>query len=307
MRMFPIGAARTRLYLPLVVAFGLVAVACGSASNQAQPTSTSSSTSSSTSTSTSTSTTASTSTTTVTTAPPARTTVLAYFLRDEKVAPVAREAVGVATAAAAIDALLAGPTPAEQAIGLSSTVPAGTSRLGLTIHDRIATVDLSREFESGGGSASMQGRVAQVVFTLTQFPAVDAVTFWVDGRPLTVLGGEGLLLDKPQRRSDWEDFAPAILVESPLPFAEVTSPMRLKGTANTFEATFHVRLTDARGRVVYDHYATATSGTGFRGTFEITIPFGARHAGNASLRVYESSAEDGRPIHVVEFPVNLRG
>lgn len=299
MAMFPVGMLRRRLYLPLFVALGLVAVACGNTSNEAQPTSTSSSTSTATAPSSSTS-------TTVTTALPARSTVRAYFLRDEKVGPVAREATGVATAAAALDALLAGPTAAERVLGLTSTIPAGTSRLGLTINERIATVDLSRQFESGGGSASMQGRVAQVVFTLTQFPTVDAVTFRADGRPLTVLGGEGLLLDKPQRRSDWEDFAPAILVESPLPFAEVTTPLRISGTANTFEATFQVKLTDAKGRVVHDHYAMATSGTGTRGTFDVTIPFGATHAGTGSLRVYEFSAEDGRPIHVVEFPVTLK-
>lgn len=305
MATFPVGVLRRRLYLPLFAALGLVAVACGDASNQAQPTSTSSSTSTSTATSTGTAPSSSTSTT-VTTAPPARSTVRAYFLRDEKVGPVARDATGVATAAAALDALLAGPTAAEKALGLSSTIPAGTSRLGITIHDRIATVDLSRQFESGGGSASMQGRVAQVVFTLTQFPTVDAVTFKVDGRPLTALGGEGLPLDNPQRRGDWEDWAPAILVETPLPFAEVTSPLRISGTANTFEATLQIKLTDAKGRVVYDHYATATSGTGTRGTFDVTIPFGAAHVGTGSLRVYESSAEHGRPIHVVEFPVTLQ-
>ena len=290
----PAGVLRRRLYLPLIVALGLVAVACGDASNQAQPTSTSTATAPSSSTS-----------TTVTTAPPARSSVRAYFLRDEKVGPVARDATGVGTAAAALDALLAGPTAAEKVLGLSTTIPPGTSRLGITIHDRIATVDLSRQFESGGGSASMQGRVAQVVFTLTQFPTVDGVTFKVDGRPLTVLGGEGLVLDTPQRRSDWEDFTPAILVETPLPFAEVASPLRISGTANTFEATFQVTLTDAKGRVVYDHYATATSGSGTRGTFDVTIPFGATHAGTGFLRVYESSAEDGRPIHVVEFPITL--
>jgi hypothetical protein len=285
---FPVDVLRRRLYLPLFVVFGLLAAACGNASNEAQPTSTSSST-----------------TTTVTTAPPAHTTVRAYFLRDEKVGPVARDATGVATAAAALDALLVGPTAAERALGLNSTILAGTSRRGLTIHDRIATVDLSRQFESGGGSASMQGRVAQVVFTLTQFPAVEAVTFKVDGRQLTVLGGEGLVLDRPQRRSDWEAFAPAILVESPLPFADVTSPLRISGTANTFEATFQIKLTDAKGRTVYDHYAMATSGTGTRGTFDVSVSFNASHTGAGSLLVYESSAEDGRPIHVVGFPVTL--
>ena len=37
----------------------------------------------------------------------------------------------------------------------------------------------------------MQTRLAQVVYTLTQFPTVDGVVFSLDGEPIDVLGGEG--------------------------------------------------------------------------------------------------------------------
>jgi len=42
-----------------------------------------------------------------------------------------------------------------------------------------------------------------------------------------------------------------------------------------------------------------------RGTFDITAPFTNEVPGAGRLVVYESSAEDGRPIHVVEIPVRL--
>ena len=58
-------------------------------------------------------------------------------------------------------------------------------------------------------------RLAQVVFTLTQFPTVEGVNFKLDGEPIDVLGGEGIIIDHPMSRADYEDMSPAILVESP--------------------------------------------------------------------------------------------
>lgn len=231
--------------------------------------------------------------------------VRAYFLRDGFVGPVAREATGDGVASAAMEGLLAGPSADEEQAGLATAIPDGTELLGVTITDGVATVDLSEEFGSGGGSASMMGRVAQVVFTLTQFPTVDAVSFEVEGTPVTELGGEGLLLAAPQTRADWEDLTPAILVESPLPFEEVTSPLRITGTANTFEATFRIDVTDGEGLIVYDEPAMATSGTGTRGTFDVSASFEVPRPGIGSVIVFEDSAEDGSPIHIVEIPVRV--
>lgn len=152
-----------------------------------------------------------------------------------------------------------------------------------------------------GGSQPLGGGS----YTLTQFSTVQRVSFQLDGKPATALGGEGLMIDTPQTRNDWESMTPAILVESPLPGATLTSPFVLAGTANTFEATFMVSLTDAKGKKLYEHFVTATSGTGTRGTFSEKIPFSGAAAGVGTLKVYESSAKDGSAINVVELPVNL--
>src|SRR5437660_12930659 len=56
---------------------------------------------------------------------PVGTTVHVYFLRDGKVAPVAREVPAVGAAAAAEQALAKGPKAAERAVGLT-TAPAGS-------------------------------------------------------------------------------------------------------------------------------------------------------------------------------------
>jgi germination protein M len=254
----------------------------------------------------STSTTDTSTTTSTTTEEPAdETEVRAYFLRDEKVGPVAREATGDDVAADAMEGLLAGPTEEEEELGFGSTIPAGTELLGVSVDEGIATIDLSDEFGSGGGSASMQGRVAQVVFTLTQFPTVDSVLFELEGEPVDALGGEGLVLEEPQSREGWEDLSPAILVEAPLPFAEVTSPLRITGTANTFEAAFRVNVTDGDGLIVYDEPAMATSGTGTRGTFDISATFEVPRPGVGSVIVFEESAQDGSQINIVEVPIQV--
>ena len=229
-----------------------------------------------------------------------------YFLRDEKVGPTRRTVPQTQTPAkAAVDALLQGPTDADHTAGLSTSIPAGTKLNNVTIDQGTATVDLSSTFASGGGSSSMQGRVAQVVYTLTQFSTVTAVLFELDGQPATTLGGEGLVLDHPQTRADWESFTPAILVESPLPGDAINSPVHVIGTANTFEATFQIRITDSTGAKLYDHNAMATSGTGTRGTFDESVAFSTTHHGAGTLTVYELSAKDGSEVNIVSIPVVL--
>jgi germination protein M len=241
-----------------------------------------------------------------TTAPQEEQRLLVYLLRGEKVGAAARsvpESPGVG--AAAMRELLAGPTAAERDAGLATEIPAGTRLLGLAIADGVATVDLSSEFESGGGSLSMQSRVAQVVHTLTQFPTVHSVAFELDGEPVDAIGGEGVVVDPPVDRADFEDLAPAILLESPAPGETVSSPFRLLGTSNTFEATFMFQLRDASGNELASGFGTATSGSGERGTFDHEVTFSAASAGPGVLKMWEASAEDGSEIHVVEIPVQI--
>lgn len=242
-------------------------------------------------------------TTTTSTAPVETTTAKVYFLRGETVAPVGRDVDVASPARGAVEALLAGPTGADG--GLVSNVPAGTRLLGLDISGDVATVDLSSEFSSGGGSLSMLTRVAQVVYTLTQFPTVSSVAFHIDGQPVEAIGGEGVIVDPPRTRADFEDQTPAILVESPLPGERLASPFTASGTSNTFEATYLYSLTDSAGTVLADGFGTATSGTGTRGTWSQEIAFSDAAPGAAVLKMYESSAKDGSEINVVEIPVEL--
>jgi spore germination protein GerM len=245
--------------------------------------------------------------------PAGTTTIRAYFILgsftdNAGLVPVLRQVPKTrAVGAAAMEALIAGPNDAELGArpAMYTTIPEGTRFLGLTVDAGVATVNLSKEFESGGGSASVLGRLAQVVYTLTQFPTVKSVLFQIDGQRVTVFGGEGVALDQPVGRADYTDQLPAIFVDRPAWGGVLGNPARIVGMANVFEATFRVQILDAGGRALADAPVTATCGTGCWGTFDVTIPYHVGKAGWGTLRVFEPSAKDGSPASVTEYPVWL--
>jgi len=241
-------------------------------------------------------------TTAPTATPSSMTTLSLYFLRGEELGVAERRVPSTTKpATAATEALLAGPTAAERAAGLTTTVPEGTRLLGLRIQSGVATVDLSGAFASGGGSLSMQARVAQVVYTLTRFPTVRAVDFRLDGAMVETLGGEGLMLDAGQTRADWRGFEPAIFVERPGVGAVLTSPFVLSGTASVFEGAFSARLVGGGSRLV-DVPVQASRGAPGRGRFRESLPF-ATTSSSGTLIVFDQSMADGSRLDEVRIPV----
>jgi spore germination protein GerM len=99
----------------------------------------------------------------------------------------------------ALEELLAGPTVEERGRGLGTEIPAGTRLRSLTVREGVAFVDLTEEVGSGGGSASMQGRLWQIVYTATQM-GVQQVRILIEGEQRQALGGEGLMIDRPISR-----------------------------------------------------------------------------------------------------------
>lgn len=234
--------------------------------------------------------------------------VRVYFMHGDKIDVAHRTVTATRQVAnAAMSELLAGPTAADVAAGLATAVPSNTRLLGITIAGGVATVDLTAAFASGGGSLSMVGRLAQVTYTLTQFPTVTGVVFHLDGKAVTVFGGEGIILDHPAARDSFESVTPPILVEFPGRGWAVQSPLRVAGTANVFEAQFQAEITDGAGRVVAAQPVTATSGTGTRGSFDTTIAFPESASGPVTLTVFDSSPRDGSRIDVVSVPLELAG
>ncbi|QGG93771.1 GerMN domain-containing protein [Actinomarinicola tropica] len=236
-----------------------------------------------------------------------------YFLDGEEKIRVGhvRMVTEVGVGAAVMESLLEGPTAEDEALGLSSAIPDGTTLRSIDVGGGVATVDLSEEYTTGGGSLSMQARLAQVVYTLTQFPTVDEVEILVEGSPLEVLGGEGVLVDGPLTRADfqfdstYEWLEPMILVEAPRPGEVVPGDVVLVGgSSNTFEAAVYIEILDADGEVVVpETYTMATAGTGTTGTFEQPIELPADAPDQLVVRAYDVSAEDGGGrLGVTEVP-----
>lgn len=200
-----------------------------------------------------------------------------YFLRDGQVWPVARVVGDVLFDDVALDQLLAGPNGDETEIGLETALPADLE-LDVTVEDGVATVELE------GAEEVSREALAQIVYTETALPLVESVA----------IGGE------IYTRSDFEEQTPSVLVESPLPFEEVETPLRVTGTANTFEANFQYELLDSDGNVIDENFVTATSGTGTRGTFDFTTE---AVDDLATLVVFETSAEDGSRMREVQIPL----
>ena len=231
-------------------------------------------------------------------------TVLVYFLSGEKLATAERTLPATqAVARAAMDALCGGPNDYEEAAGLTSSVPEGTQVLGISVKDKVATVDLSGEYASGGGSLSMMTRVAQVVYTLTQFDTIRAVRFHLDGKPVEAIGGEGIIVDSPQRRADWEDFEPVIFVERPGVGATIASPVVISGRATVFEATIQLEVRDADDKILARGFTTATRGAPDRGRFRERLAYAGSATTDGFVIAYEQSMEDGSALHEVRVPV----
>ncbi len=124
--------------------------------------------------------------------PEGRTIPLKVYFMNPKIKPTVdcKEVIAVTAvvpytqgvARAALEFLLQGPTRADLGEGYVTNIPEGGKLNSLTIVIGEARADFNAATESGGGSCSMAGRVAQITETLKQFPTVKSVKLSIEGR-----------------------------------------------------------------------------------------------------------------------------
>jgi germination protein M len=250
---------------------------------------------------------------TPTPAPTGTMLVRAYFLLEEKgrnptLVPVLRTVPkSKATARAALTALLAGPTSREAAAdpAIRTMIPDGTRLLDVSATAGVATVNLSTEFATVTSTFSARARLAQVVYTLTQFSSIDRVRFELDGQPVTTFP-PSIAMNKSVSRATYRGtMLPDIWVDRPAWGAGLLPGGRVNGIANVFEAQFRLAVLDARGNVLVDKRVHATCGSGCWGSFDLTVSYSVGKGQWGRLRVWDPSERDGSPTSVREYPVWL--
>ena len=96
----------------------------------------------------------------------------------------------------AVKELISAPSNWEKSKGFTSEIPAGTKLLSVRESSGNILIDLSSDFESGGGAESTYMRIKQVIKTVNNNTS-KPVFLYINGKQAEVIGGEGVMLKQP--------------------------------------------------------------------------------------------------------------
>ena len=96
----------------------------------------------------------------------------------------------------AIQALILGPKMDEQAKGVYSEIPSNTRIISINETSAEVIINLSSEFENGGGTESLYKRLYQLIKTAKR-NTTKPVYLYIEGRKADVIGGEGIMITQP--------------------------------------------------------------------------------------------------------------
>ncbi len=105
----------------------------------------------------------------------------------------------------AIEYLFKGLTEEEKVAGLTNAVVEDTLLLNVRVEGDTVYLDFSKEIEQGGGAEMMTDRLAQIVFTATQFEPVTKVQMLIEGNFIKYFSGEGITdVEHPMSRDNFD-------------------------------------------------------------------------------------------------------
>ncbi|OGI00158.1 MAG: hypothetical protein A2Y25_00220 [Candidatus Melainabacteria bacterium GWF2_37_15] len=97
----------------------------------------------------------------------------------------------------AISELLQGPDENEKKLGYFTEIPKDTKLIKISADEKQVIINLSKEFQAGGGSASMSLRLEQLIKTALDSVNQKPVYFELEGEQVKYIGGEGIMVPQP--------------------------------------------------------------------------------------------------------------
>jgi len=104
----------------------------------------------------------------------------------------------------AIKELVEGPTKQEKNNGVYSEIPTGTKVLAVSEKADKVIINLSNEFEMGGGTDTLYKRLYQLIKTANMNTKLP-VYLYLNGKKVEVIGGEGLMIKQPLNEDSFDD------------------------------------------------------------------------------------------------------
>ncbi len=96
-----------------------------------------------------------------------------------------------------IKELLKGPDLLEKTRGTYSEIPVATKLLGITETDNKVIINISDDFENGGGTDSIYSRLMQIIKTALANAQGKKVYLHINGKQADFVGGEGIMVTQP--------------------------------------------------------------------------------------------------------------
>lgn len=105
----------------------------------------------------------------------------------------------------AIKELLNGPNSKEKAAGVYNEIPRGTKLLGIQVQGNNVIINLSSDFQYGGGTDSIYSRMRQLIKTAMSNTSSKNIYLYLDGKQVDVIGGEGIMVSQPLSENSLDD------------------------------------------------------------------------------------------------------
>lgn len=249
-----------------------------------------------------------TTTTTSSTAPPTTTTapssasntahVSVYFARGSSLGVASTDVAAKSVRFDTMQALFGGPSSTAQAAGLSTAIPSGSKVEGLSFSGSLAYVDLNGQFFASTTAATFRLRVAQIVYTLTQFSGLSEVQLYLHGLALPNI--DTLPTARPLTRGDLAGAISDVLLETPAVGDAVSSPISISGISE-ISGTIEIQVVNGAGKLVVSTIATTVVGE----TFNYAYPFTSSDNGSGTVRIFAAPNRSTSSQLVASIPVTL--